>query len=77
MTNQQIEDIFTYHKSTEAQAGRYATLRFRGLRIALAIQQCCPESREKALAITSLQQAIMWANAAIAIHEAETSGGPK
>ncbi len=29
----------------------------------------CPESREKSLAITNLQQSVMWANASIAINE--------
>jgi hypothetical protein len=32
----------------------------------MLINDLCPESREKSLAITNLEQAVMWANAAIA-----------
>ena len=71
MTNQQINDIFTYHKPSITQVGRYTELREHARLMALAIQEMCPESREKALALTNLQQTIMWANASIAINEAE------
>jgi len=35
------------------------------------INICCPDSREKSLAKTNLEQAVMWANKAIAIHGSE------
>lgn len=38
---------------------------------ALTIQANCPESREKSLAITKLEECVMWANAAIARNETE------
>jgi hypothetical protein len=34
--------------------------------MATIIENTCPESREKSLAITNLEQAVMWANASIA-----------
>lgn len=37
--------------------------------LAHLINKNAPESREKSLAFTSLQQTVMWANAAIAINE--------
>ena len=69
MTDEQITNIFTYHKPKDNQPERYENLREAARNIATLINDCCPESREKSLAITSLQQAIMWANASIAINE--------
>ena len=74
MTTEQIEDTFTYHKPFGDQPQRYEALRNMAKMLATLIQGSCPESREKSLAITNLQQAIMWANASIAINETE---GPK
>ena len=69
MDKTQIDNIFTYHAPKENQAERYKLLRQYARELALRIEEHCPESREKSLAITSLQQTVMWANAAIAINE--------
>jgi hypothetical protein len=69
MTEDQIKDIFTYHKPKNDQQERYQELREMAKTFALYINHNCPESREKSLAITNLQQAVMWANASIAINE--------
>ena len=69
MTIEQIEQTFSYHKPFGTQAERYETLRTMAKNLAYNIEKACPDSREKSLAITSLQQAIMWANASIAINE--------
>ena len=74
MTGKQIDNIFTYHRPFGTQTQRYEDLRNEARGLARTIQAACPESQEKALAITNLQQAIMWANASIAINEFE---GPK
>lgn len=72
MTNEQIENIFTYHAPFGDQASCYEELRDLAKKLALYINDNCPESREKALAITNLQQTTMWANASIAINETKT-----
>ena len=72
MTTEQINNTFTYHRPFGDQAERYERLRERAKSLASEIQTDCPESREKALALTNLQQAVMWANASIAINETET-----
>ena len=72
MTDEQIDNIFTYHRPFGMQAERYEILRTVAGTLAKMVNESCPESREKSLAITNLQQAIMWANAAIAINEKET-----
>lgn len=60
---------FTYHPPTAGQPERYERLRAGGLELARLIDGDCPDSREKSLAITHLEQAVMWANAAIARNE--------
>ena len=64
-----LESIFTHHAPKGAQAERYGALRDFGLSLAMFIAKVCPDSREKAVALTKLQEVIMWANAAIAINE--------
>jgi hypothetical protein len=71
MTQEQINNIFTYHKPFGTQQERYQVLRSTARNLAMLIQDVCPESREKSLAITNLQQTIMWANSAIAVNETE------
>lgn len=71
MTNEQLQNIFTYHKPFGNQSSRYEALRESARMTAELINSYCPESREKALALTNLQQSIMWANASIAINEVE------
>jgi hypothetical protein len=72
MTNEQIENTFTYHPPFGTQTQRYQDLREEARTLAKLIQEACPESREKSLALTELQQAVMWANASIAINEFTT-----
>lgn len=64
-----IAKIFTYHAPKGDQAARYETLRGQAKNLAIIIHMNCPESREKSLAITKLQECVMFANAAIAINE--------
>lgn len=62
----EIVNSFTYHKPTDSQIPKYETLRNMGKDLALKIQGLCPESRATSLAITKLEEAIMWANKSIA-----------
>lgn len=71
MTIEQISNTFMYHPPWGTQTERYEMLRTEAKSLAGVIQGACPESREKSLALTSLQQTIMWANASIAINEQE------
>ena len=69
MDKKQLEDIFTYHPPFGNQATRYEQIRAKAKELALLINDACPESREKSLAITHCQSVVWCANAAIAIHE--------
>lgn len=65
-TNTTIETNFTYHSPSENQKDRYHVIREKAKELAYAIDERCPSSREKSLAMTNLEQAVMWANASIA-----------
>lgn len=69
MTKEQIENTFTYHAPKGDQPARYEAIRAKAREFAALLAESCPESREKSLALTSLQQTTMWANASIAINE--------
>ena len=67
--NKQIENNFKYHAPKEGQPEKYTLIRDRAKELAYLIEGQCPQSREKSLAITKLEEAVMWANAAIARNE--------
>lgn len=60
---------FTYHAPKKDQVPRYNEIRETFFSVALGLQQNCPPSRELSLALTKLEEACMWANAAIARNE--------
>jgi len=64
-----IENNFTYHPPKNDQVKRYEEIRDHAKELALHIDNDCPDSREKSLAMTKLEEAVMWANAAIARNE--------
>ena len=67
--NATIENNFTYHPPKGDQQARYEHIRTMGKSLAIAIEQFSPDSREKSLAMTKVEEAVMWANAAIARNE--------
>lgn len=64
-----VDNRFTHHPPQGDQAQRYEQLRGRAKSLALEIMSLTPPSREQSLAITALEEAVMWANAAIARNE--------
>lgn len=66
-TQEQIDHNFTYHPpGNDGQIKRFTEIRSTGKFFAELINDDCPPSREKSIAITKLEEAVMWANAAIA-----------
>jgi hypothetical protein len=64
---QRIHHNLTNHPPKDDATGlRMETVRVYAKTLGRNIEQCCPESREKALALTNLEQSVMWAIAAIA-----------
>ena len=64
-----LKNRFTYHPPFGDQTKRYEEIRDNAFALAELIDKLCPDGREKALAITNLEEVVMWANAAIARNE--------
>ena len=64
--NKELTNRLTYHAPKEIQLSMYEEIRGEARLFADCILSLTPESREQALAITKLEEAVMWANAAIA-----------
>ena len=65
MDEEDLMNRFTYHAPKEGQPEIYKIIRGRALDFANALDDLCPDSREKSLAITKLEEAVFWANASI------------
>ena len=63
------EKNFTYHPPKPNQPARYTAMRDAAKILSGMFDGCCPPSRELSLAQTNLEQAVFWANAAIARNE--------
>lgn len=61
-----IEHQFTYHVPTDKKRADHEKARKACQQAAERLNRLCPEGREKSLAITKLEEAMFWANAAIA-----------
>lgn len=66
-----LKKNFTYHPPKGDQVGRYNVIRSTAKVLAEIILASTPASREQSLALTNLEQSVMWANAAIARNETE------
>lgn len=64
--NPMIENNFSYHSPKEGQQEKYVSIRENAKELAYLIEETCPNSREKSVAITNLETCVMWANASIA-----------
>lgn len=64
---ERIVNDFTYHAPHGDQPKQYEEIRQTGKEFALLVA-LCPEGRERSLALTHIEEAVMWANAAIARH---------
>lgn len=68
-TQARLANTFTYHAVKDGQQERYSEIRETAYRFASLIVVETPPSREQSLALTALEEAVMWANAAIARNE--------
>ena len=73
MNSDQINNNFKHHPSFGNQTFRYQLIRDTAKELAQLILRETPVSREQSLAFTNLEQAVFWANAAIARNEQETN----
>jgi hypothetical protein len=66
MKNAKIENNFSYHAPKEGQPEKYTAIREKAKELAYLIEENVPDSREKSIAMTQLEDTVMWANAGIA-----------
>jgi hypothetical protein len=72
MTESQKAEIakrFTYTPPKADQPDRYNDIRSEAKALAITIIRQTPPSREQSVALTKLEEVVMWANAAIARNE--------
>jgi hypothetical protein len=66
ITSDEIVERMGYHPATKFTAKQHDAARNVVLVAALDLADVCPPCRETSLAITHLEEALMWANKAIA-----------
>jgi hypothetical protein len=71
MTDEELEKRFTYHQPTPGRLDSYRSIRAIAADFAMTVSTLVPESREQALALTKIEEAMFWANAGIARNEEE------
>ena len=64
-----LENNFSYHSPKPGQNEKYVALRQKAKELAYMIKRMTPASREQSIALTELETAVFWANAAIARNE--------
>ena len=69
ITAEDIEDLFTYHAPKEGQPERYQAIREAAKNLATVIVGNTPTSADQSAAIRHLREAVMTANASIALEQ--------
>jgi hypothetical protein len=64
-----LENIFKYHAPKDDQPKRYERLRASARQFAETVITCCPDAEDRNYAIRKIREAVMMANASIAINE--------
>lgn len=71
LDDNELRNRFTYHPPTLGTLERYEESRNLGAGFASWINSNVPDSREKSIALTKIDEVVMWANAGIARHTKE------
>lgn len=69
MTKEEIDNTFSYHAPKADQPARYEAIRAKAKELAEIIVSSTPKCADQTAAIRKLREAVMTANAAIAINE--------
>jgi hypothetical protein len=72
MQQADLDNRFTFHPASIEQARKYESIRARALEFAQWVDSVAPDSRELSLAVTHIEEAVFWANAAIARNDGAT-----
>lgn len=71
LSHEELEERFRYHSLTPQQRMAINAVRDTTMGLAVILNQRLPESREKSLAMTKLEECAMWANKAVALPKEE------
>lgn len=63
---ERIENNFKYHAPSGDQPYKYDAIRSKIKELAYMLSDECPDSREKSVAMTKLEEVMFWANASVA-----------
>lgn len=69
--SKELETRFSYHSPIGDQPERYVRIRNEARNLADLICSKTPKCREQSIALTKLEEVVMWANAAIARRESK------
>jgi hypothetical protein len=69
-----LDHIFAYHAPGISQTGRFQELRLQAKQFAKAILKCTPAGADQSAAIRKVREALMTANAAIALEQDAPAG---
>lgn len=67
MTPEEVDNIFQYHAPKPGQPARYEAIRSAARHLAHVIIESTPKSADQTAAIRKLREAVMTANASIAL----------
>ena len=63
--NKDIENRFTYHAPKKEDIAKFPIIRDSAKELAYLVKELVPAGREQSLALTKLEEVVMWANAGI------------
>lgn len=66
LTEQELQSRFSYHAPTPDVEPKYVKIRETCKELAREILIQCPDSRERSVALTKLDEVMFWSNASIA-----------
>lgn len=69
MTEAEIQNVFSYHAPKPGQPERYEAIRAAAAMLARSIVTNCPPSADRTAAIRKVREAVMTANASIALEQ--------
>lgn len=69
-----LDNLFRYHRPKGDQPERYERLRAAAKAFAQVIVECTPEGADQTAAVRKVREAVMTANAGIAIGESADAG---
>lgn len=69
ITMENVGDVFSYHAPKAGQPERYESIRAAAKVLATAILANCPDCADRAAALRLVREAVMTANASIALEQ--------